>query len=184
MSGILKPRDDVSGDRLRPQAMGRFGVSHGPDPGFRAFDSENPVPRQPVQDIEAAAPELDERAFDRQLIIECRRNEKTCAGVDHGKPGQPVSFLQQAAGNPGGRKKRSGTRVEPCEIARIEYDARGVTISPLNRNSSDVSKQAGLSAAQKEPQSPAVPATRFKRMRLAASGGFRFAFRLFAEAFC
>ena len=120
-------RDPTGFDPLRV-----VRVPHRPDASFETLRRKFAAVRQPMLDVEARFPHGDDSRFDRNDVAEAYGLMEARPGLDQRnaceiEPSQEIA-LRQA----GSLENERGLGVEPLKEPRVEDDARGVTIAPLD----------------------------------------------------
>jgi hypothetical protein len=81
-----------------------------------------------MMNVEAASAEARDRRLHCQLVVEPGRDQKLAAGL-HDRDDNTLRLHQVRSRKACSRKESSRASVEPFEILRVEYDARGVAVS-------------------------------------------------------
>src|ERR687886_3100159 len=136
-----------------------------------------------MADSEAAAVELGDRALDPDLVAIGAGHAEGGARVHQRNADDAVALHHRGLGHAeGAREQARGGGVEPFEVTRVEYDAGGIAVTPLDNSLARIGEHASSvgrvatspnAAGRQPPPGPATFAARLatkSASRAAASG--------------
>src|SRR5271165_7634119 len=107
-------------------------VPHRPDAGLKAFHRKFAAVRQPMLNFKTRFPDRDDSRFDRNQVADAHGSKEAGPGLDQRKAGEIGPLQEIAFREAYGLEDERSLRIEPFEESRVENDAGGVAVAPLD----------------------------------------------------